>query len=356
MSETPLKNFIKNNMKELVSIIIVNWNGLRWLPDCFGSLAKQDWKEYEIIFVDNASKDDSVAWVRKNYPKTKILINKENLGFSDANNVGYKIAKGKYILFLNNDTRVTKTFLTELVKVLKSDPTIGGAQSKILLMDHPDTHDSVGAFFTPTGFLLHYGFGAKDSPRYDKQIDLYTAKGACMMFKKEVLRKVEMDGNILDPSYFAYFEETDMCHRVWLAGYRVVYAYKSVIYHKMGATSSSMNNAFVQYHSFKNRINSYIKNLSGPWLLKTLPIHLLLCEGFSVISLLKGKCKLSWSIQKALWWNIGRLSITLRNRRYIQTNIRTISDDTMWTKMLKRPKLLYYWNLSKGETSYEEEI
>src|SRR5689334_11617383 len=232
---------------KLVSIIIVNWNGFKWLPDCFGSIAKQDYRQYEVVFVDNASKDDSVDWVKKHYPKTKIIINKENLGFADANNVGYRKAKGEYVLFLNNDTRVTKTFLTELVKVLQSDITIGGVQSKILLMDHPDTHDSVGAFLTPTGFLYHYGFGKKNISKYNKQINLYTAKGACMMFRKKVLDQIAIDNNIFDPDYFAYFEESDMCHRVWLAGYKIVYAYKSVIYHKMGATSAGMNNAFIQY-------------------------------------------------------------------------------------------------------------
>jgi len=343
-------------MNELVSIIVINWNGLRWLADCFSSLAKQECQNFEIIFVDNASSDESVAWVKKNYPKTKILINKQNLGFSDANNVGYKAAKGKYVLFLNNDTRVTKTFLSELVKVLESDKKIGGAQSKILLMDHPDTHDSVGAFFTVTGFLYHYGFGKKDIPKYDKQIDLYTAKGACMMFKREVLKKIEVDGNILDPSYFAYFEETDMCHRVWLAGYRIVYAYTSVIYHKMGATSSSMNNAFIQYHSFKNRINSYLKNLGTVQLIKTMPIHLLFCEFFSLISLMRGKFTLALSIQKAFIWNVSVLGQTMHERRYIQNTIRKISDQELWKKMLKKPRLLYYWYLSKGAAGYEEEI
>lgn len=340
----------------LVSIIIVNWNGLRWLSDCFGSLAKQDYQNYEIIFVDNASKDESVAWVKKHYPKTKICINKENLGFSDANNVGYRVTRGKYVLFLNNDTRVTKTFLTELVKVIESDSTIGGAQSKILLMDHPDTHDSVGAFFTSTGFLYHFGFGAKDGPKYNKQIELYTAKGACMMFRKSVLEKIKVDGAILDPSYFAYFEETDMCHRIWLSGYRIVYAYKSVIFHKMGATSSSMNNAFVQYHSFKNRLNSYLKNLGSAQLVKTLPIHVLFCEIFSIISLLRGKFKLSYCVQKAIFWNLMRLPLTMRYRKYIQTNVRKVSDDQLFKKMLKRPKLVYYWNLSRGITNYEENI
>jgi GT2 family glycosyltransferase len=326
----------------LISIIIVNWNGLRWLPDCLGSLAKQDWKNYEIIFVDNASNDESVTWVKKHYPKTKILINKTNLGFSDANNVGYKATKGEYVLFLNNDTRVTKTFLTELVKVMDSNPKIGGAQSKILLMDHPDTHDSVGAFLTPTGFLYHYGFGQKDSPKYDKQIDLYTAKGACMIFRKSVLNKVAIDGHIFDPDYFSYFEETDMCHRVWLAGYRIVYAYKSVIYHKMGATSSSMNNAFVQYHSFKNRINSYMKNLGTKILWQIMPTHIFICLGFVLFSLLQGKFQLGWAVLRAIGWNIRKIKDTKNTRQYIKKKVRVIQDNQLLPAVMKYPDLWYY--------------
>jgi len=328
--------------QELISIIIINWNGLRWLPDCFGSLVRQDYKNYEVIFVDNASKDESVNWVKKRYPKTKIIVNKENLGFSDANNVGYKVVKGKYVLFLNNDTRVTRTFLTELVKVIESDPIIGGVQSKILLMDHPDTHDSVGAFLTPTGFLYHYGFGAKDTAKYNKQIDLYTAKGACMMFKKSVLKEIEVGGNILDPFYFAYFEETDMCHRAWLEGYHIVYAYKSVIYHQMGATSSSMNNAFVQYHSFKNRINSYSKNLSTKELWKILPLHLFLCLGFAGFSFIRLKFNLGWAILRAIAWNIQNIKRTKSYRQYIQQNLRVQSDQAFFPKVMKYPNLKYY--------------
>ncbi len=333
-------------MKALVSIIIINWNGLRWLPDCFESLTKQNYKNYEIIFVDNASKDDSVDWVKKHYPKTTIIVNSKNLGFADANNVGLRKARGEYVLFLNNDTCVTRTFLTELVNAM--GPTIGGVQSKILLMDYPDTHDSVGAFLTPTGFLFHYGFGKKNIAKYNKQIDLYTTKGACMMFRKDVLEEVAIDGNIFDPDYFAYFEETDMCHRVWLAGYRIVYAHKSVIFHKMGATSSSMNNTFIQYHSFKNRIRSHLKNFGALWLWTILPVHLLFCELYAIVSYVRGNWALGWSIERAYWWNIRNFSATLRQRKYVQTHIRRVSDSHIASHILKRPPLSYYRNLLWG--------
>lgn len=340
--------------KSFVSIIIVNWNGMRWLPDCFSSLYAQDYKKFEIVFVDNASKDKSVDWVRTHYPKTKICVNETNLGFADANNVGYKVAQGEYILFLNNDTRVTKTFLKELVGVVERDERIGGAQSKILLMDKPDTYDTVGAFLTPTGFLYHYGFGKKDSSKYDREINLYTAKGACMLFRKSVLDRTALNGNIFDPDYFAYFEETDMCHRVWLAGYRIVYAYKSVIYHKMGATSSSMDNAFVQYHSFKNRLNSYLKNLGPATVVPIVSRHVVLSAGIAWYMLLRGKVGMWGAIHKAFWWNVMRWSKTRKERAYVQSQIRKYSDEELFPILMKHPSSRYYLSLLSGRQDYEE--
>jgi hypothetical protein len=329
---------------------------MKWLPDCFGSILKQDYKNYEIIFVDNASSDHSVQWVKKQYPKTKIIVNDKNLGFSHANNIGWRYASGEYVLFLNNDTSVTKTFLTELVSFLKKDVSLGGMQSKILLMDHPDTLDSVGAFLTPIGFLFHFGFGNKDVRKYDKDILLYTAKGACMLFRKSVLDKVTVDGNIFDPDYFAYFEETDLCHRIWLAGYSIGYNYRSVIYHKMGATSSTIRNASIQYHSFKNRINSYIKNCDVAHLLSILPLHIVFCEVFAVASIALGRFDLTYAIEKAILWNVVNISKTLRKRRIIQKSIRTRPDSAFWQNIFRKPRLVYYWYLFKGSSDYEESV
>jgi GT2 family glycosyltransferase len=327
----------------LVSVIIINWNGKHFLDKCLTSLYAQKYKNIEVIFVDNASTDGSINYVKEKFPKTKIVINKENLGFADANNIGYRVAKGEYILFLNNDTEVTDTFIIELLVVLENNPKIGGAQSKILLMDEPDRLDSVGAFLTKTGFLFNYGIAKKDSPKYNKQIDLYTAKGACMMFKKHVLEEILVDGEILDSRYFVYFEETDMCHRVLLAGYKIVFVPKSAIYHKMGGTSTKLNNSFVQYHSFKNRLNSYTKNLSLKELIQIMPVHIVLCEGFALFSLLKGNLALFKAVHQAYFWNITELKTTIKKREYIQRKIKKVTIN--FSKLLPvniRPSYYYY--------------
>lgn len=329
----------------LVSVIIVNWNGVKWLEDCFHSLKNQTYANVEIIVVDNASTDQSVAWIKKHAPYVNVIVNKKNEGFAQGNNIGYKHAKGTYIVFLNNDTRVTPSFITELVDVMDKDNSIGGVQSKILLMDDPHRLDSIGAFLTVTGFLYHNAFGQLDKKEFDLPINLYTAKGACMMFRAETLGKVEVGGNIFDPDYFAYFEETDLCHRVWLAGYRIVYAPRSIIYHKMGATSGSMNAAYIQYHSFKNRIRSYLKNFGLLWLFTIFFVHVLVCQFFAFLSLIQGRWSLFRAVEKACWWNIKEFSSTLSMRRYIQKKIRRVSDKDFAPFVLKILPFRYYTNL-----------
>lgn len=337
----------------LVSVIIINWNGKHWLAGCLASLYAQDYKKIEVIVVDNGSTDGSVSWIRKKYPRIKLIQNDRNLGFAESNNQGYHISLGRYILFLNNDTIVSKRFLSELIGVFSNDTSIGGAQSKLLLMDDHTRLDAVGAFLTGTGFLHHWGFHAKDGRGYDKEIELYTAKGACMMFRKDVLEKIVIDGNIFDPDYFAYFEETDMCHRVWLAGYRIVYAYKSMIYHKAGGTSTSMNNSFIQYHSFKNRLQSYLTNLGPAALLRIVPVHILLTLGFAMTAFLRGKLNLGSAVVLSVLWNIGNAMHTAAKRRYVQGRIRKVSDSDVFPHIMKNPGFSYYRKLARGLSLYQ---
>jgi GT2 family glycosyltransferase len=344
--------------KKLISVIIVNWNGLVYLEPCLNSLAKAKVPGHglEIVLVDNASNDSSVSFIKKNYPKVKLVKNNKNEGFAEANNIGFHASKGEYVLFLNNDTKVTPAFLKELLKVVESDPNIAGAQSRIRLMDEPTLLDSVGAFLTRSGFLYHYGIAKKDSPKYQKQIKVFSAKGACMFFKRHVLEKILVDNELFDSSYFAYFEETDLCHRVWLAGYSIVFAPNSIIYHKMGGTSALMKNSYIQFHSFKNRINSYLKNLSFHTLVLILPVHFILCELYGLYTLLalKGNTSIFVTIQKAIWWNISHLSLTMRKRNYIKTQIQKRPDSDIEKDIFKKPRLSYYYHFLTSLRQYED--
>lgn len=348
-----MKKSSRPKINKMVSVIIVSWNGLHWLKRSLPSLSKVNYKYLEIILVDNCSTDGTTYWVNEHFPEITILQMNQNLGFAEANNRGFENAKGDYILFLNNDVEVDPLFITNLIETIDNDSSIAGAQSKILLLDDKTRYDSIGAFLTPTGFLYHYCFRNKIDVKNDKIINLYTPKGACMLFKRLELQRVLLNGKLFDSDAFAYFEESDMAHRIWLSGKRIVYAPKSVIFHKMGGTSSSMDNAFIQFHSFKNRMASYLKNVSITYLIPLLFVHLVVVEIYAFIALFKGKFSVALAIQKAIFWNIKHIVTTYKKRVFIQKNIRKVSDNTYWDKVIRFPSLSYYLAQMNG-TSYNE--
>lgn len=337
----------------LVSIIIVNWNGKKWLKGCLSSLSEQTYKQIEILLVDNNSTDESVEYTKKNFPQVKIIERNLNDGFAHANNIGYQHAKGAYILFLNNDTVVTKNFLEVLVSYMQSHEMVGGAQSKLLLMDDHSVLDAAGAYLTHTGFLNHYGFHQKDDEKFIATVPIYTLKGACMIFRREVLQEVSIQGNIFDPSYFAYFEETDLCHRIWLHGYTIMYVPAAVVYHKAGGTSAVIDHPTIQFHSFKNRIQSYLTNLPLGWISMMMPIHLGAVQFFAFYALLGGNIPLFMAVQRSIWWNIIHMDESLRKRRIVRGQMKRVSDQTVFASVVKDRNIQYYYHLLQSMSMYQ---
>ena len=144
-----------NLEKPLVSIIIVNFNGFRFLKTCFNSLRNCTYPNLEIIFIDNCSTDESVAFVKKNYPEVKIVQNPENYMFARGNNEGIKIANGKYICLLNNDIEVDSGFIEPIIDVFETHPEIGACQSKLLEMQNRNHLEYTGAC---GGYMDWFGY------------------------------------------------------------------------------------------------------------------------------------------------------------------------------------------------------
>ncbi len=331
--------------KSLVSIIIVNWNGKKYLKDCLTSLSKSSYKKVEILFVDNASSDDSVSYVKKNFPKIKILQNEKNLGFAEGHKIAYTKVAGETILLLSTDTIIEKNAIEELVNVLYKSESIGAVQPKLLMYPEKELIDSIGSFFLKTGILYHFGREKNhNNPLYNKEMEIFSAKGACILFKKEVLNKT----GLFDKDYFAYFEETDLCHRVWLAGYRIIYTPYAVVYHKGGGSSKQMMSSFIYFHSYKNRICTYIKNLSFKYLLIVLFCTLFMYELAFMIYLGRGKFRNALAVQQAILWNIINIKKTLKKRKHIQTKIRVKKDDDFLPQLIRPVHFRYYYNIMFG--------
>jgi len=336
----------------LVSVVIVGYNAKHFLPECLGSLTKGTYKNIEILYIDNGSTDGTAGYIKKYYSNILLSKNSKNLGYSPAHKGILEKVKGDAILLLNTDTIVEKNLLEELVKVLYEKKGIGAVQPKILM--YPDTGkiDSIGAFFLLTGFLYHVGY-EKDSSLaiYNKPMEIFSTKGAIMLIKKEVLDKT----GLFDNDYFTAFEDTDLCMRIWLAGYRILYVPSTKAYHIGGGTVMKMIRSFVIFHGEKNRIATYIKNLSPKYLFKVLPRLLIMLQlEFFAYLFVKRRLDVALAVQRAIIWNIVHLKEILKKRYYVQTRIRAVDDDSFIPNLTRKVRLSYYYYLVIGLSGYKD--
>lgn len=340
-----------NNPK--VSIIILNYNGKRWLKKCLPTIKKIKYKPLEVLIVNNGSTDDSSEFIKKNFPWIKITELKKNRGFAGANNIGVRKATGKYVLLLNNDTMVTPGFLKPIVERMENDKTIGVIQPILRSLRKKTVLDAGPSFFTSTGFMYHYGYYQfYKKLQYNREYFVYSAKGACLFtIRKDYLR---LGG--LDEDFITYVEESDYCHRVWLSGKKVLYLPESHIYHWGGGDMSVMEKSETTlYRSFKNRYYSYIKNFSLLELLKLLPVHFLFCEAMIFSALSRGILRNAAAAQLGTLWWLFNLRTILKKRKFVQNKIRKVPDSKFIDLIKRDPQFSYYLHfLRNPEAKYNE--
>lgn len=238
-----------------VSIIILNYNGKHFLEKCLTSVKLNDYPEwnYEVIMVDNGSTDGSTAYVKSDFPWVKTVELTENLGFGAGNNEAIKFAKGQFLVFLNNDTQVTKEWLSKLVdaSITHSAPICA---SKTLLMANHELIDYDGAKFTFNGRGLG-DFGRQNNQQTTCFPTGYPCAASMLIHKSLFL---ELDG--FDEDYFACLDDTDLGWRAWLFGHQVLFCPASVVYHKVGGTGGSRFTPLKTFHSTKGALINIFKN------------------------------------------------------------------------------------------------
>lgn len=327
----------------LVSVIILNWNGKKFLHTCLSSLTQITNPRIEIIVVDNNSSDDSVLFMKENFPKVRVIASRKNNGFAGGNNIGARAATGQYLLFLNNDTKVTKIFLIPMIEAYKRDSSIGCIQPEMRVMNHPDLLDEAGAYLTMSGFLYHYGYRKEYRlSMYRTTRVVFSAKGACMLIPKRAFDQV----GGFDEDFFIFFEETDLCHRLWLAGYKVVYQPDSYMYHVAGGdTTDTYTYERRVYLTFKNMNCSYFKNFGTLYLATIYPVFVVFQMGVLFYFLLSLRFGVVKAILRGWWWNVINLHTTLQKRNTIQQSIRKVSDRMIRSSIYYNPGWYYYFCL-----------
>jgi GT2 family glycosyltransferase len=219
------------------TVVLLNWNSHEMTAECIRSLLAMDGRDFEILVVDNGSTDGSVEMLTQGFPQITVLPQVRNLGFAAGCNVGVRhaLAKGTdYVLLLNNDTFVTRDFLSEMLAAIQSDPRIGAACPKIYFADQPDKLWYAGADFSLwTGVIKHRGWKEIDHGQFDHCQEITRATGCAMLVRCSALGDV----GLLDEQFWAYAEDLDWSLRFLKRGYRLMYAPKARLWHYDGATS-----------------------------------------------------------------------------------------------------------------------
>jgi len=258
-------------MIKKVAIIIVNWNGIRFLENCLNSVYNQTYQNFDVYFVDNGSKDGSVVFVRKNFPKIKIIELDHNTGFAKGNNEGineaFKDQEVEYIVCLNNDTIVDKNWLEELVKTAEKDVKIGSVSSKAYF-DDKITIQNAGLEFHKTiqtnkkgGISVGFGLNDKEAPELSNDIEIFAAGGVAPLYKREVLESLlKRDKEVFDEDFFAYVEDFDLGFRIRGLGYKSFLSANAKLIH-LHSKTSGVASPFKTYYCERNIILAAIKNL-----------------------------------------------------------------------------------------------
>jgi len=244
-----------------VSVVVVNWNGKRFLEDCLGSLSRQTYANREIILVDNGSTDSSVSYVREKFPDVKIIELRENTGFTGGNSAGLKAADGDFVALVNNDTRADERWLENLVQPMRKDPRVGICASKLVVAD-TESIDSAGDGMTSAGVGFNRGHGA-DLNTYSSLEPVFAACAAGAVYRCKMIDEI----GFLDEDFFLYDEDVDLCFRAQLAGWKCVFVPDAIVHHKGNATAVRLSDTHVYYHS-RNLEFVWIKNMPAGLMLR----------------------------------------------------------------------------------------
>ncbi|GLB30819.1 hypothetical protein LAD12857_27420 [Lacrimispora amygdalina] len=241
-------------MRKKVTIIIPNYNGLKFMEPCFKALRAQSDQNFELLVVDNGSSDGSVEWL-KDHQIPSIFL-EENTGFSGAVNVGIRESVTPYVILLNNDTEPDPDYVREMVKAIERSPKIFSVSSKMIQLYHKDLMDDAGDMYSVLGWAYQRGVGQKSSG-YKKACRVFSACAGAAIYRREVFDKI----GGFDEDHFAYLEDIDVGYRAKICGYENWYCPKAVVYHVGSGTSGSKYNSFKVKLAARNNLYLNYKNM-----------------------------------------------------------------------------------------------
>ncbi|MGL5414439.1 MAG: glycosyltransferase family 2 protein [Clostridium sp.] len=251
---------------DLVSLVIINYNNKSYLDRCLKSIERQTYKNLEVIFIDNESRDGSFDFMKEEYSEKNILLikNEMNNGYAGAANQGIRLSKGKYVMILNPDIIMEKDFIEKLYNFMEKDSLIGALSGKLLKYDFENDRklnyiDSAGIIKTSDYTWCDRGQNEIDKGQYDKAEKVFGVCGAAPFYRRSILEEIKVFDEYFDEDFFAYKEDIDLSWRINLVGFKNMYYPDAIAYHGRG-----MNSAKGVIATIKNRRgqSEFLKELS----------------------------------------------------------------------------------------------
>ncbi|MFQ6605049.1 MAG: glycosyltransferase family 2 protein [Fidelibacterota bacterium] len=332
----------------MVSIIIPHWNGVDILEECLSSLLQTRYADREIIVVDNASTDDSVATIKTSFPSVIVVENDENRGYAGGCNTGAAQAQGDILVFLNNDTVQDPGWLEPLVNIFTHDSAVAAVQPKIKNYYQRDLFDYAGGaggemdmFCFPFARGRIFTTLEEDKGQYDDSIPIFWASGTALAVRAAVFKAA----GGFDESFFAHMEEIDLCWRFHLMNYTVRSAPASVVYHKNAVTLPATS-AKKYYLNHRNSLVMLLTNYRLPATIYLFPIRF----GLELLALLYALIQRDWNhiagILRALVWVVFHPGYIRRKRRKVQ-RLRNRTDREIMGKMYSGSIVVAYYLLRR---------
>ncbi|OWP82946.1 glycosyltransferase family 2 protein [Flavobacterium columnare] len=326
-----------------IAVVILNWNGQKLLEQFLPSVIQYS-PEATIYVADNNSNDNSISFVKEQFPHIKIIKNKDNFGYAKGYNEALKHVEEDIYALVNSDIEVTKNWLQPIEKLFDENPKIAIAQPKILDYKNKVMFEYAGA---AGGFIDRYGFPfcrgrifetlEQDNGQYDDIIDIFWATGACFFIRKEIFREL----NGLDADFFAHQEEIDLCWRAFNKGYMIKYCGFSTVYHVGGATlkTGSPEKTFL---NFRNSLWMMTKNLPTSQLIPILFVRMLLDGMAGIKFLVELKPKHFWAILRSHYYFYTNFSKQFKKRSTNQKGNYYKINSIVYRYFIKNGKIFDY--------------
>jgi GT2 family glycosyltransferase len=261
-----------------VAIVILNWNGKKYLEKFLPSILNTTYSNTRIIVADNGSTDDSISFINSNYPSISIIKNPVNEGFAKGYNTALRLVQADYYILLNSDVEVTPGWIEPMVSLLETNPAIGVCQPKLLDFNTRNKFEYAGG---AGGWLDAFGYPfckgrifddcEEDQGQYDVCEPIFWASGAALFIRAELFHRA----GGFDPFFFAHQEEIDLCWRIQLMGFRIYSCPSSVVYHVGGGTLPKGNKRKV-FLNFRNNMIMLSKNLPLVQKIWKIPVRIML--------------------------------------------------------------------------------